>query len=156
MFEEFDVAPFRPPELCVKFFAVFQRFEYALKKHKQFLMHKSLNEKAIASWDEFGNSLGEPFFNRMKSDQRSKVLFNRPVKKQIINASGECDFEENPVAPTKAKELFESIRTVRNNLFHGGKSVIIYRDEELIGASLFVLGEALLASDLVMKSFRGY
>ncbi len=44
--------------------------------------------------------------------------------------------------PTNAAELFESIKTARNNLFHGDKRHDNQRDTALMLAALFILNAA--------------
>ena len=48
----------------------------------------------------------------------------------------------NPTQPQDAASLFDSIKTARNNLFHGNKAHDNRRDTELMSAALFVLNAA--------------
>lgn len=149
-----DEIPQLPSE-CIQFFTVFQRFEFALKKHNRFLMHKEAGSDAKANWQEFGNALGSAFFDRIKNEKLAETLIDLPPKKQIVIEDGNCDFRKEN-SPTRSSELFTTVCRVRNNLFHGGKPVIDERSEKLIRESLVVLNEALLACDDVRRTFRGY
>lgn len=144
-----------PPPECVQFFAVFQRFEFALKKHSKFLMHKEEGSDARANWEEFGNTLGDEFFKRIRKEKLAETLIDDPPKKEIVVANFKCDFLAQS-SPTRSSELFTTICRVRNNLFHGGKPVIDSRSETLIKESLVVLNEALVSCEEVRRTFRGY
>lgn len=143
-----------PPE-CNQFFAVFQRFEYALKKHSKFLMHEEVGSDARANWQEFGNALGDSFFDRIQKEKLADTLISCPPKKEIVVADGKCDFQVEK-SPTRSSELFTAVCRVRNNLFHGGKPLIDTRSETLIKESLVVLDEALIACEEIRRTFLGY
>ena len=109
-------------ELGFRFFAVFSRFEYALKRSN--FIKKGQFDAAMPDWDRFATQL-RGHFAGVKDEHfiiACKYLEEEPPKKQIVqqgrlawhdNAPRDDDFEE--------KYLLRLVRTVRNNLFHGGK-----------------------------------
>lgn len=133
--------------VVVRFFFWFARFEYALKKGDFFKSSEKPLRNAEADWDKFANRLGDSFFNEMKGADECRILFKEPPKKQVIN-NGRLGWK--PLSKSEdCQQLFHAVRRVRNNLFHGGKTMAgpygypDDRDKNLIEASLFVLEKAL-------------
>lgn len=134
-------------DLVLEFFLEFSRFEYALKRAR-FL--KKRTEDAIPDWDGFAQSLGGQLADRHDSQfmQARSTLFARPPKKQIRGPSGELTWRESTRGSGETEDAFllRLVRTVRNNLFHGGKYPYPEgpvddpaRDRELLRAALGVL-----------------
>jgi hypothetical protein len=131
------------PNECILLFAVFLRFEYALKKHRKFLENDTENKKCKASWTKFGNNLGPKFFSKIQEMKIAEKLLTHPPGEQIVGPEGVCTFQ-NYQLPQKSADLLLAVCRVRNNLFHGGKQPFdASRDTDLIAESLNVLGEAL-------------
>ncbi len=148
-----QIQPF--PQRWIDFFLVFQRFEYSLKRHPRFLMHKNRGDKAEASWDAFGNALGNDFFKRILDDNLAKEIFRLPPGKELVGENGELVFGDRQM-PTTSCQLFGALRIIRNNLFHGGKFEVTDRNEKLIRDAMNVLNEALLCCDEVRTTFLDY
>ena len=118
--------------------------EYALKAtgHVQ-----NNNGDARANWDTFANSISDGF-ERIEDDdfkRAVKYLNERPPFKQVIR-KGRLGYEERTRdnRQSRAALVLLSVRTVRNNLFHGGKFLPAGeldegRDETLVQHSLTVL-----------------
>lgn len=136
-------------EEFLEFVLLFARLEYALKRTTGFVVVKrgSVN----ADWDEFGRELN-PFFDRTQSDDLChgiEYLGELPPLRQVLK-DGELDFVQ---LECREKEpfliqLFDSIRVVRNNLFHGGKFpqgdvVDPARNSQLLQSASVVLMECL-------------
>lgn len=142
---------------AVRFFYWFSRFEYALKKAGY---TKPGQEIAEPDWDGFANKeLGKAFFNNIKAEPTADILFTKAPRKQIVLSDGKLDWcpkaPDFPHRPNSVQNLFEYIRRVRNNLFHGGKVPFDSdRDVKLINAALFVLEEALKKSTKVKEAFQ--
>ena len=118
-------------------FAVFARFEYAMKKGG-FRRRTS----ADAAWRTFAKSLPADFFARMQAAPEAAIFFRQPPDHFVTDeANGVC-WSGNPTQPQDAASLFESIKTARNNLFHGDKAHDNHRDTELMTAALFILNAA--------------
>ena len=133
-----------PPELVCEFLGVFSRVEYALKAtgHVQ-----NNNGDARADWDTFANRISDGF-ERIEDDDFKRAvnyLSERPPLKQVIR-QGILSYEERTLdnMTSRAAHVLLSVRTVRNNLFHGGKflpagEVDEGRDATLVQHSLTVL-----------------
>lgn len=110
-----------PAELACEFLAVFSRMEYALKATG----YASPNEgKVIATWDKFANEIDEAFGQVVDEELTIAVdyLLNDPPRKQVMK-NGALAFEDRVVdgQQRRAQQALLMVRTVRNNLFHGGK-----------------------------------
>lgn len=117
-------------------FAVFSRFEYAMKKGG--LRHRRLPK---AEWRDFAERLPEDFFERMTNAPQAAIYFTAPPKKLEADDNGGVRWAERGIPPTNASDLFNLIKTARNNLFHGDKHDNP-RDTELMRAALFILQAA--------------
>ena len=104
------------PPATISFFAVFSRFEYALKR-AGYLRSNSVD--AQADWPRLARELGHSFLMRVRASGEVTTLMSGPPKKQVIT-DGALGWETMPPIGT-AKDLFLAVRRVRNNLFHGGK-----------------------------------
>ncbi len=141
------------PNSAVSLFAVFSRFECALKRSGN---HYGDGD-AQANWDKFTIALGNQFFEEVCPSGNATLLIDKPPKKQVV-VGGILDWQEAAKA-TNVQELFVSVRRVRNNLFHGGKYPSgpvkdASRDEQLLAESLFVLDLALQRAPDVMSYFQ--
>ena len=117
--------------------AVFSRFEYAMKKGG-FRREKYPD----AAWHTFADHLPQNFFHKMKSSDQAQIYFQAPPDHLDATADGGVDWSKVPLVPNDAASLFQSIKTARNNLFHGDKKHDNNRDTQLIEAALFVLNAA--------------
>jgi hypothetical protein len=123
-------------ELVCQFFAVFSRFEFALKECGYV---RDQNGRAAPDWGRFKDdckltvAATDPLHGFMG------YLIANPPQVQEPNLK----WMARPLRGTtdEAKAL-ESIQRVRNNLFHGGKHPPLSlpgRDEQLVKASLAML-----------------
>jgi hypothetical protein len=114
-----------PPDLACEFFAVFSRMEYALKATGTYAMDGGKG-KAAANWDTFANAIDDKV--RALADQRAKAamdyLLSKPPRKQLYD-NGTVRFQDQEIDPRQAptQQALLMVRTVRNNLFHGGKHI---------------------------------
>jgi hypothetical protein len=149
-------------ELAVEFFAVFSRFEYALKRAQCLKPGQNVS----ADWDKFVEK-------RLKLDpdivatiiKNADYLLKKPPKKQICK--GKKIGWELPNKRPKPFDsdiywIFDLIRIVRNNLFHGGKypdnewPIDPVRDTQLVKSSLAVLKACLkLEGDVKTYFYEG-
>ena len=145
--------------LVIDFFIVFSRFEYALKATG----FTNGNEDGVsANWDTFAASIRGSFQADKTPELRTAVgyLHNSPPRKQILEGSGILGWA--PRIPGDSlpliNELSLSIRTIRNNLFHGSKFQEILpeghdRDRRLLRSSMIVLEECLRLAPNVRERF---
>lgn len=136
-----------PSELACEFLAIFARMEYALKATR-FATGNGIN--VSASWDKFANEADRSFHADTSKNLKEAVdyLWNCPPRKQFRNGDGRVRFQnfEIDLKQRKLQQLILMVRTVRNNLFHGGKHLPDGesepgRNERLVCSSLVLLRE---------------
>lgn len=147
------------PEMVCTFLAVFSRMEYALKSTR----FASGDERSVKpAWDAFANEVNEQFLrldNQQLVDARN-YLMTHPPRKQIL-VGHRVRFEEQNIDKKQAEtqQILLMVRTVRNNLFHGGKYLPngeqeVNRNQLLIQHSLTVLIACLELNQEVRNSFQ--
>ena len=128
--------------LAFEFFYWFSRFEFALKEAR-FLKSEKVGAKAEADW--------ECFIAKYSSDYQltpaAEALIDAKPQRQIVGAT-ELSFGDVCFDPgsSELKRVVVLARTVRNNLFHGGKHGSDYWDQParmrtLLSTTISVLGE---------------
>ena len=136
-------------------FKVMMRLEFGLKETAY--CQTARNQNAEVDWDRFANeSLGASFFDAMKAAGNVNVLLQKPPKRQIVDEQGYLDWEKVG-AVSNIQELIGSLRRVRNNLFHGGKSGDPDKDrnDALVGNALSLV-DAILQHDHDLRTmFEG-
>lgn len=122
------------------FFAVFSRFEYAMK----FGCLRQDN-KPEASWHKLAEALSASFYEAMKAAPAAAIYFANPPG-QLELKDGQVGFA--PVDPPRdGWELFRALKRARDNLFHGDKRHDNSRDADLMVAGLFILNRAYEAAE---------
>lgn len=105
-------------EVAFDFFYYFSRFEFALKENG-YLKSQIVGEKAEADWDAFCIRWREVY---SLSGEAIVLLRERPAR-QIVGNDNTLAWK--PVGLDDCKSELEKVvrllRTIRNNLFHGGK-----------------------------------
>jgi len=142
-------------ELMFKFFAAYSRFEFALKA-AGYLKNGADAEPNLMS---FGDAVEVPFRAARGCDPVLQIavsfLCEDPPKKQKRDLSWAPVEAQGPV--DGAKNVFDVVRRVRNNLFHGGKAqrqaADGERDNRLVMNSLVVLDRALRMDNRVLDAF---
>lgn len=111
-----------PWELACEFWGVFSRMEYALKATPAYARNAS--GRVEAWWDRFANDIDAAFNAIPDNEFRTAVnyLNTKPPRKQAFR-NGAVAFVDQKITAkqTKAQQTLLMIRTVRNNLLHGGK-----------------------------------
>jgi hypothetical protein len=105
--------------LAFDFFFWYSRFEFALKENK-YLKSYTVGAKAEAGWDEFVKEWHPKF----KSSAQSNDLMAAWPERQVVGPGANLTWIAVDTSNCK-NELAKVVRllqTVRNNLFHGGKS----------------------------------
>ncbi len=147
-------------ELVLEFFAYFSRFEYSLKR-SGFLRQ---GEKAEPNWDTYANSLRGRFKEVHAPRFREAVAFllSAPPNTQVVSGN-HLGWAESVRGNGEHDECYvlRLVRTVRNNLFHGGKYPYpagpmpdVARNRRLLEAAIAVLGECLDLSTPVRGAFE--
>jgi len=147
-------------ERVLDFFAYFSRFEYSLKR-SGFLKPGA---KAQPNWDAFANSLHGCFAGVQDPAFHKAVDFLRrePPKTQLVSGTQLGWADTNPGSGEHDENyVLRLVRTVRNNLFHGGKYPYpagpvpeVARNRHLLEASITVLGQCLELSTAVRGAFE--
>jgi len=133
-----------------EFFVFFSRFEYALKRDSRYL--KPGNGDAQADWDRFAREQNSAFLQDASTTLQTAVDYYvaHPPRKQL-RSNGQMGWSD-PLdwngTDLKFIWLLRAVRTVRNNLFHGGKFPQLpveesSRDLDLITNGLVLLDGAL-------------
>jgi len=149
-----------PKELTVEFLGTFARFEYALKRAG----YLEGNEKRVAAdWDRFAREVATAKPEVLVSVVAcGAYLLSHPPRKQVLE-NGRLTWKDRGASGgSTIEEILLSVRTVRNNVFHGGKFpegpvAEPLRDERLIGDCLAMLNALLCCPGLpatVAEYFR--
>ncbi len=134
------------PQLICNFLAIFSRIEYSLKATIKYADDR--RTKVDPAWDRFANQINENFLRIEDEELKGAIdyLKNNPPQKQILSES-KLVFKNQEIDTSQklTQQILLMVRTVRNNLFHGGKyhENIEDRDELLIKHSLKVLSECI-------------
>ena len=127
-----------PRDLVCEFFAVFSRFEFALKESGFISTDRG---RAKPNWREFAESVAQSL--RVDADPglaEAVEFFNNEPPQVQVSAEG---WESRPLrGTTPIEHAIDAVQRVRNNLFHGGKHTPHSppgRDERLVRKSLLVL-----------------
>ena len=131
-----------PRELTLEFLLTFARFEFALKKAGY---AQGDNSKVSPDWDTFANDVARigaaalaPVLNACQ------YLQEHPPRKQVLQNGALRWVARQGTTGSAIGDVLLSVRTVRNNVFHGGKfpdGMVTdpLRDEQLIRDCLVVL-----------------
>ncbi len=144
-------------KLVADFFMLFARAEYALKR-AGYVCEGRTGEPRI-KWDDFARRVGGPLFESQDPDLMKAIrhLTDHPPKRQTVSR-GSLTWEDRKSAdPQDPIFLIRSVRTVRNNLFHGGKEIrgtLVERDRILLKSSLLTLIHAINLEQDVRHAFQ--
>jgi hypothetical protein len=143
-------------ELILAFFMVFTRTEYALKRQHGFVRERRDSSIDIL-WEEFAGSIASRVWRTDDQVVREALdyLSSNPPKKQILRGGALAWESSSPAKPGDAVFLLRSIKTVRNNLFHGGKEIQLMaeRDRTLVESSLVALAHCVTLNRDVHDAF---
>lgn len=110
-----------PQELACEFLATFSRIEYALKAAGYAL---DAGGRVAANWVRFANEIDEKFCEIADDQFTSAVdyMLSYPPRTQVLR-DGRMSFADQVIdkKQKRAQQTLLMVRTVRNNLFHGGK-----------------------------------
>lgn len=144
-------------DLAFDFLYFFARFEFALKING-YLKKTEAGQPAEAGWMEFRRRWEGGY----QLTEAASALIAAGPKKQFVSEDGRLEFKP-VVYPPNTSSLAEVVtlcQTVRNNLFHGGKSSSAgfdgpERTKQLLSIVLVVLGDLAAACDL-LPDYTGY
>jgi hypothetical protein len=109
-----------PNELKLKYFEFFywfSRFEFALKENRY--IRKGPSNAALPDWHKFRDR----FSGAYKPSRESALLMSAPPERQVF-ADGSYKWKKVDLEKESADlgKVILILKTIRNNLFHGGKS----------------------------------
>lgn len=133
-----------PRALVCESFAVFARAEYALKEAGFCKPRHSRDNGAEPDWDRFAREIANKFEVNQSQEVSEAIdyLLKQPPQRQVIQ-NGVMTWRPirlNENFPLSGQVL-QTVRMVRNNLFHGGKHTPHSppgRDEKLVRSALEV------------------
>jgi hypothetical protein len=104
---------------------------------------------AIADWLLFSTSLGERFFEAIRSAPATETLISEPPRKRV-NRDGVAQWGDAVAPLTSVEQLFMcGVCQVRHNIVHGNKLDLNERDMKLIAGAHFVLEAAISETQLL-------
>lgn len=128
--------------LIFEFFFWFSRFESALKEWR-YLVSNQVGAPAQPNWKHFVDDFRDGY----EPDDAAKRLLDAKPQRQIVGEH-DLDFVEVPFADDTPQldRVVTLVKTVRNNLFHGGKHGSAYWDDPkrmrlLLSISIRVLND---------------
>ncbi len=150
-------------KLVFEFFAFFSRFEYSLKRSG--FLRRGRNGRAEVDWDKYAKSLEGKFLGVENPEFQAAIssLTGKPPKTQIVTAGDKLDWSDTLQRSGEHDEsyILRLVRTVRNNLFHGGKYPHpvgpideVARNPRLLEAGIVVLRGCLALSESVRSIFE--
>jgi len=137
--------------LAFDFFYWFSRFEFCLKENR-YLKHDEPGANAEPGWDKFV----EKYYAVYKPSPEAKELLAAPPERQIVLANGELDWRPVGIADCKSElaKIARLVKTVRNNLFHGGKHGAAGWDNPARSQSLLEASKAVLGQLAILGEFQ--
>lgn len=137
--------------LVFDFFYWFSRFEFALKE-RRFLKSEVVGAPAQPSWDKFVKAHRD----RYVVSSAAKALLAEKPQRQIVG-NPEHAFEDLSFSPSTADldKVVAYAKTVRNNLFHGGKHGHNQWDNPARMRRLLTLTVTVLAELAILGDFGG-
>lgn len=139
-----------PKELVCEFFAVFSRFEFALKESG----YVKGEGRASPDWKRFAQESTLEVAGDSPLAISMGYLIAYPPQIQMPNLKWKDLALQGKTDRAKA---LESVQRVRNNLFHGGKHPPLSapgRDTELVQASLAILYAVLEQNDQIRSDYE--
>jgi len=112
-----DVAP-NLSSLAFDFFFWFSRFEFALKENVYLKSH-NVGANADPGWEDFTNR----WEGEYTASADALALLAAKPEQQIVAANDELSWRAIDLTDCKSElaKVVRLLKTVRNNLFHGGK-----------------------------------
>jgi len=163
-------------DLIYEFFAVFSRFEYALKNGGYLSVWTvstrsgEKKENHGPDWRKFARHTERDYQraicnSQSESYQATAYILDQPPKLEVViqtadgNKSPEVDFRESPPRiGSDWSNIIEYANRVRNNLFHGGKykgdPYDPTRDEDLLNNTLTILRTCVIWRPRVRDLYR--
>ena len=120
--------------LLLDFFLTFSKFEYALKNSR--FKRRARHAGAEPDWNGFISNVAPNFKQNENSslEEACKFYLDNPPRKQVL-LNNELAWKTQSQQDNESEEAFilRMVKTVRNNLFHGGKhNAGLHEDSERV------------------------
>ena len=138
-------------DFAFDYFYWFSRFEFALKENN-YLKRTNAGENAEPGWDSFVEA-NENEFNH--TEQTQKLILLNP-KRQKVGLSSDLEWREVGLEDCKSElcKVVRLLKTIRNNLFHGGKHGADGWDNPERTAELLQVGKKILDQLAELANFE--
>lgn len=138
-------------DFAFDFFYWFSRFEFALKENK-FLKRNDVGENAEPGWDAFIERYAGIF---QHSEQTRELLELSPMR-QKVGPYSVVEWKKVGMGDCRSDlcRVVRLLKTVRNNLFHGGKHGADGWDDPDRTKKLLLSGKAILDQLAAMAGFE--
>jgi hypothetical protein len=141
--------------LVLAFLMAFARAEHALKDAG---FADAGNGAIYICWDRFAREMGQKALSSQDASTQEAIdyVMKNPPNKQALGPKRWKKRKQQP-CQDPAEFLIQSVRVVRNNLFHGGKemaSYLVERDSTLIQSCLLILRHLVNGHESVKKAFE--
>ncbi|MFD1215016.1 hypothetical protein [Microbulbifer celer] len=127
--------------LAFEFFYWFSRFEFSLKENK-ILKSEDIGANAEPGWDQFVKR----FKGKFEHSAETQKLLDLNPKRQRVSANSTIEWKSVGLSDCSS-DLCKTVRlvkTIRNNLFHGGKHGAEGWDDPIRTTELLSTGKAVL------------
>lgn len=137
--------------LAFDFFYWFSRFEFALKENA-YLQSRNVGAKAEPGWDAFV----EKWHAQYTPSTEAKALLSTKPERQVVGPNQELAWKPVELKDCKSElaKVVRLLKTVRNNLFHGGKHGGAGWDDPGRTELLLSSGKAVLDQFAALASFE--
>lgn len=139
-------------ELAFDFFFAFSRFEFALKENG-YLRDHTPDAVALPGWSEFVAEFSAAY----KVSAEAQELLKASPEQQVVGNHDALSWRAVDLSRSNSEldSVVKLLKTIRNNLFHGGKHSAagwddVPRTKTLLQSGLVVL-EQLAALDAVLE-----
>jgi len=137
--------------LAFDFFYWFSRFEFALKENNYLKSHED-GANAEPGWDEFVEAWQAAY----EPSEQARALLKANPKRQVVRLGQELNWRPVGLKDCKSElaKVVRILKTVRNNLFHGGKHGAEGWDDPKRSQLLLVSGKAVLDQFAQLANLR--
>jgi hypothetical protein len=124
-----------------EYFFWYSRFEFALKENK-YLKSFQVGSQAEACWKK----LEDKYKTQYQASNEARQLIRLHPKRQIVSEDGGLTWQKVGIShcSTDLCKVIAMLKTIRNNLFHGGKHGDAEVDDKQRNLKLLTFGKAVL------------
>ncbi|MFG0547059.1 hypothetical protein ACF8FG_17845 [Pseudomonas sp. YQ_6] len=143
--------PNKLSQLAFEFFYWFSRFEFCLKENG-YLKSEKAGDRAEPGWGAFVGA----FAQKYELCAIACELLAAPPDRQVVGANKSLDWRplRFDSCGSDLEKVVLSVKTVRNNLFHGGKHGAAGWDDPQRTHSLITLSYKVLENLVELADFR--